>query len=99
MPSVKCPVCLTRLHFVHQDVVLTPRQKAILNTIPEVRRRKQKPVVYPKDIAVDLGWSARTIRRELNTLEQLGEVRRPDGPRSGWVVVEQPVMREMKVAV
>lgn len=58
----------------------------LVRTLRELNRWRQGPVVSPL-LADHLGLSERTVRQYLARLEQAGMVRRPAGPRSGWVAL------------
>lgn len=88
---VQCPRCRAQFYVGERDLILTERQQAILRAIPEVRRRDGHHTATTEAIAVQVGWSARTVRYELTYLEHLGEVWR-EGQRRGWTLAERPVV-------
>jgi len=87
MPLSECPVCGARYHSAAPDIQLTDRQARIYHAVGVVHRRNG--VAYIEDVATEVGWSVPTVWRELVYLEQLGEVERRAGKRSGWRMVIQ----------
>lgn len=95
MPQLICPVCSTRFYTAHTDITLTERQKSVYRAVGQVCRDTQRNTARTSDVAAAVGWSVRTVLYELQYLEQIGEIERPEGPKSGWTQVEQPVVRIM----
>jgi predicted transcriptional regulator len=86
---MRCPVCGTRLGIAKQDVVLTTRQRQVRDAIVHLKRQSIKPTC--RSIGVHLGVSYGTVYSELQVLEQLELVHRPDGPRSGYALPQEEI--------
>lgn len=68
-------------------VNLSPfEQGPLVRTLRDLNRWKRGPVVSTT-LAECLGISQRTARYYLTRMEQAGMVKRPAGPRSGWVAL------------
>lgn len=93
MPQIKCPTCGDRFYTATSKVRLTQRQRLIYDAIPVVARRTRGESATSIDLAAEVGWSQSTVWRELNYLEQIGEVYRPSGRNSGWAHVYVPVIK------
>lgn len=91
MSYIKCPNCRVRIWVGDSSVYITPRQRDILQAIPEVARNSQAGVATTSAIASRVNWSVRTVRYELTHLEHMGEVQRCRY-QSGWLLAERPVM-------
>jgi predicted transcriptional regulator len=86
---IRCPVCGTRLAIAKQDVVLTTRQRQVRDAVAYLRRQSVKPTC--RNIGVHIGINYRTVASELQVLEQLELVCRPDGPRSGYALPREEI--------
>jgi Mn-dependent DtxR family transcriptional regulator len=87
---VKCPHCRTRFFVSDKGIEITPRQRSILEAIPEVAHNSRSGLATTFAIAARVNWAERTVRYELAHLEHLKEVRR-EGKR-GWALNEKAVM-------
>jgi len=92
MPNVRCPYCRRRYFISENKIVLTERQLAILNVIPDLCLNSRNGHASSTAIAAAVGWSTRTIQLELSHLEHIGEVARPGGPYAGWVIPERLIL-------
>lgn len=87
----RCPHCRQRFWIGESDIELTPRQKDILQSIPDLARNNNRGVATTSAIAAHVSWSVRTVQYELLHLEHIGEVKR-NRQKSGWMLSERPVM-------
>lgn len=86
---LRCPVCGTRLGIAKEDVVLTTRQRQVRDAIAQLKRNTVKPTC--RSIGAHLGINHQTVYNELQVLEQLHLVHRPDGPRSGYALPQEEI--------
>jgi predicted transcriptional regulator len=85
---LRCPSCGAKLDVA--SVILTPRQRMVRDAVETLRRETGRPA-RTRDIATRVGWSVRAVRYELAHLESMGEICRPDGPKSGWTLKKQEI--------
>lgn len=85
---MRCPVCGTKLDLV--ELSLTARQRQIRDVVEHLGHTQGGPVPT-KAIAVQVGYAPTTIRPELSTLEKMGILCRPNGPKSGWALRKEQI--------
>jgi len=92
MPNVRCPYCRSRFYISEGKIVLTERQRTILDAIPDICQKTDNGLAPSASIAAAVGWSQRTVQSELSHLMHIGEVVRPGGRCSGWAIPERLVL-------
>ncbi len=95
----RCARCGEWNHVVHTEVQLTARQQAIVEAVLMLSRHSPRRTASTRAVAARVGWSERMVRHELSVLEQMGEVTRPAGSKSGWAIATVPVVAAAQIAV
>lgn len=93
---VICPTCGTHFYIADSEIELTDRQQKVYEAVGAASRNNGS--ASTKAVAGLVGWSVSTVWRELVYLEQIGSVKRPDGPRSGWARVVRHGIKLQKAA-
>jgi hypothetical protein len=79
----KCSYCGRQNRIIHSS--LTFRQHRILKAIGDLERDLGKPAPT-NAIAVKIGMGVTVTKEDLSHLEQMKEICRPNGKKSGWSI-------------